>query len=84
MQSIEDCIWSVQGVQRIDRIRAREHGHYILVDIRISVYGTLTVQEGHDLSRMVKYTIMQRHPRVHEVLIHLNPYYTENESGPTY
>jgi cation diffusion facilitator family transporter len=84
MKSLEDCIWSVEGVQRIDRIRAREHGHYILVDIRISVYGTLTVQEGHDLSRKVKHTIMEKHPRVQEVLIHLNPYYEDDDSGPTY
>ncbi|UOF92121.1 cation diffusion facilitator family transporter [Fodinisporobacter ferrooxydans] len=78
IQSLEDLVSSVTGVERIDRIRAREHGHYILVDVRISVLGTLTIQEGHDLSREVKHSIMEKHKRVHEVLIHLNPYYKEN------
>ena len=44
-------IRSVPEVKRIDRLRAREHGHYILVDARLAVSGKLTIQEGHDISR---------------------------------
>jgi cation diffusion facilitator family transporter len=60
-------------VKRIDKIRARENGHYIIVDIRISVPNELSIQEGHDLCRKIKKSIMSRKPRVEEVLIHLNP-----------
>ncbi len=65
-------------VKRIDRIRAREHGHYIVVDIRIGVDATLTIQQGHDISRLMKKNIMHSDPQVTEVLVHLNPWY-ENE-----
>ncbi|WP_010491713.1 cation diffusion facilitator family transporter [Paenibacillus elgii] len=68
-------IITIPQVKRIDRLRAREHGHYILVDLRVSIPGELTVQEGHDISRQIKRAIMERHADVDEVLIHLNPWY---------
>ena len=42
---------TIPEVKRIDRLRAREHGHYILVDLRVGVPGEMTIQEGHDASR---------------------------------
>lgn len=68
-------IKTIPEVKRIDRLRAREHGHYILVDLRVAVPGQLTVQEGHDILREIKETIMDAHQDVDEVLIHLNPWY---------
>ncbi|NEW06655.1 cation transporter [Paenibacillus sp. SYP-B3998] len=70
-------IQEIPLVKRIDRIRAREHGHYILVDARVSIPGELTVQQGHDISREIKKSIMKHHSDVDEVLIHLNPWYKE-------
>ncbi|MBD0382336.1 cation diffusion facilitator family transporter [Paenibacillus sedimenti] len=78
IEQYADLIRSVPEVKRIDRLRAREHGHYILVDARIGVSGTLTIQEGHDISRLIKQKIMDAHNDVDEVLVHLNPWY-ENE-----
>ena len=66
-----------QEVKRIDKIRARELGHYIIVDLRISVDHTKTIKEGHDLSRVIKYALMKKFDNVQEVLIHLNPYFPE-------
>ncbi|MGE7869662.1 cation diffusion facilitator family transporter [Bacillus paramycoides] len=64
-------------IKRIDRMRAREHGHYILIDVRISVPAYLSIQQGHDICREIKSTIMKQDPEVDEVLIHLNPWYEE-------
>ncbi|CAM4089214.1 cation diffusion facilitator family transporter [Bacillus paramycoides] len=64
-------------VKRIDRIRARELGHYILVDVRISVPAYLSIQQGHDICREIKTAIMEQDSEVYEVLIHLNPWYEE-------
>ncbi len=77
LASFTDLIHTIPEVKRIDRLRAREHGHYILVDLRIAVQGELTVQEGHDIIREIKNTIMEAHTDVDEVLIHLNPWYEE-------
>ncbi|WP_210471217.1 cation diffusion facilitator family transporter [Sporosarcina sp. 6E9] len=72
-------ISSIPEVKRIDRLRAREHGHYVLVDLRVGVHGELTVQEGHDIIRKIKQAIKENNHDVDEVLIHLNPWYDEGE-----
>jgi cation diffusion facilitator family transporter len=68
-------VLSVPGVKRIDRLRAREHGQYVLIDVRVSVPAELTVQDGHDIGKQIKQTIMHRYSNVDEVLVHLNPWY---------
>lgn len=80
LDDFQSLILSVPEVKRIDRLRARELGHYILVDLRVSVDANLTIQEGHDIIRKIKRTIIEHHKDVEEVLIHLNPWY-EDESN---
>lgn len=75
LDSFTTLILTIPEVKRIDRLRAREHGHYVLVDLRIAIKGELTVQEGHDIIRKIKTIIMEEHHDVDEVLIHLNPWY---------
>jgi cation diffusion facilitator family transporter len=75
LQGYKDLILTVSSVKRLDRLRAREHGHYILVDVRASIPAELTIQQGHDVSREIKRAIKDKHPDVDEVLIHLNPWY---------
>ncbi|WP_432360032.1 cation diffusion facilitator family transporter [Sporosarcina sp. UB5] len=75
LQEFAALIRTVPEVKRIDRLRAREHGHYVLVDLRIGISGTLTIQEGHDISSKIRNLIKNEHADVDEVLIHLNPWY---------
>jgi cation diffusion facilitator family transporter len=70
-------ISSFSDVKRIDRIRAREHGHYVIVDLRVSIDHDKTIKEGHDLSREIKKVLMHKHDNIEEVLIHLNPYFPD-------
>ncbi|RAP78689.1 cation-efflux pump [Paenibacillus montanisoli] len=82
IEDITEHLREVPEVRRIDRLRAREHGHYVLVDARVAVEATLTIQEGHDIIRTIKQRVMDAHPEVDEVLVHLNPWYEgENDSG---
>lgn len=68
-------IQNFSDVKRIDKIRAREHGHYVLVDVRISIDHFKTIKEGHDLGKEIKKALMDKHDNIKEVLIHLNPYF---------
>lgn len=79
MEDFSSLILSIPEVKRIDRLRAREHGHYILVDLRVAILGNLTIQEGHDILREIKRVIMEKHSDVDEVLVHLNPWYEIEE-----
>ncbi|GIP40870.1 putative transporter YdfM [Paenibacillus sp. J31TS4] len=82
LEAFREIVAAIPEVKRIDRLRAREHGHYILVDVRVSVPAELTIQQGHDVSRHLKTTIMQRHADVGEVLVHLNPWYPDGADEP--
>lgn len=77
LQEYVGVISEFNEVKRIDRIRAREHGHYILMDLRISIDHSKTIKEGHDLSKEIKQTLMGKYDNIQEVLIHLNPYFPE-------
>jgi cation diffusion facilitator family transporter len=75
LADLNKIISQFNDVKRIDRVRAREHGHYIMVDVRISIDHDKTIQEGHDLAKKIKFTLMKKYTNIEEVLIHLNPYY---------
>jgi cation diffusion facilitator family transporter len=78
LQEYINIVSGFPDVKRIDRIRAREHGHYILVDIRISINHFKTIKEGHDLSHAIKMKLMDKNDNIEEVLIHLNPYFPKD------
>ncbi|WP_201001284.1 cation diffusion facilitator family transporter [Paenibacillus glycanilyticus] len=80
LQDYERLVSSIPEVKRIDRIRAREFGQYVMIDVRVGIPGELTIQEGHDVSRKIKQIIHEHHKDVEEVLIHLNPWY-KDDSG---
>lgn len=74
----EALIRTVDHVKRIDRVRAREHGHYIIVDVRVGIPHDYTIQQGHDISRQLKKLIMDYDSDVVEVMIHINPWEPKN------
>lgn len=65
-------------VKRIDELHAREHGHYVIIDLKISVDPHMTVEEGHRVGKRVKKRLM-RHENVRNVLVHINPYFPYDE-----
>ncbi|WP_160722327.1 cation diffusion facilitator family transporter [Bacillus sp. USDA818B3_A] len=79
LQEYIGVIESFPEVRRIDRVRAREHGHYVLVDVRIAIDHFKTIKEGHDLAKLIKQALMDQYDNIHEVLIHLNPYFPEDK-----
>ncbi|USG64091.1 cation diffusion facilitator family transporter [Brevibacillus ruminantium] len=77
------AIEAVEGVMRIDSLRAREHGHYQIVDVKIGVHPLITVEEGHRIGKQVKQTLMNQFSDVRDVFIHVNPYDETNEAPVT-
>lgn len=78
LEEYASLVKSFPQVKRIDRLRARTHGQYILVDVRIGVPADLSIQEGHDVSKSIRQLVMKEDTQVKEVLIHLNPWYEED------
>lgn len=66
-------VMSVPEVKKITELHAREHGHYVIVDLKISVDPYMTVEEGHNVGKKVKAKLME-YAQVQNVFIHINPY----------
>ncbi|MUK87734.1 cation diffusion facilitator family transporter [Ornithinibacillus sp. L9] len=74
-----DTVMNVPGVKRIDELLARNHGHYIVIDIRVSVDPYITVEAGHTISKDVKDALLEHHDDVNKVFVHINPYRPEDD-----
>jgi len=73
-EELVKTVQRVKGVIAVDNLRAREHGHYVVVDVKISVNPRISVMEGHDIGKAVKQQLMKRFIHVSDVFIHVNPY----------
>lgn len=69
---------TIPGVRRIDEIRVRDHGQYVIVDLEIGVDATITVAAGHDIAADVRSSMRQEFARIQDVFVHVNPYYGED------
>ncbi|MGJ9382912.1 cation diffusion facilitator family transporter [Salipaludibacillus sp. CF4.18] len=67
---------AVKGVFLVHELLAREHGHYVIVDIKIAVDPEITVEEGHSIGKEVKGELMED-GYVQDVRVHVNPYSKE-------
>lgn len=70
-----DCVAAANGVLRVDDVRVRDHGQYVLIDVKIAVDADLTVLQGHQIADDVKQRLVYTFDRVQDVLVHVNPYF---------
>jgi len=72
-RSIREAARQVAGVILLEKCLVRKAGFSYYVDLHVTVDGGLSVREGHDIARTVKQAIRSAHPRVNEVLVHIEP-----------
>jgi cation diffusion facilitator family transporter len=73
VEAIRRTARSVRGVEDIEKCFVRKMGFEYFVDIHIIVDGSLPVRTGHDIGHRVKDAIIEAHPRVYDVLTHIEP-----------
>jgi cation diffusion facilitator family transporter len=76
VQSVE----KIPGVIKVDELLAREHGHYVIVDVKIGVDPNISVKDGHAIGKQVKQTLITDFDYVQNVMVHVNPF-TDNFKG---
>lgn len=69
-----DTTLSIEGINQVDELFARTHGSYVIIDLKISVDSKMSVKKGHDIGKSAKITLMQTHPEVSNVFVHINPF----------
>jgi len=70
---IQRQILRIEGVQSVHNLKTRRMGPEALVDVHIQVPGTISVSEGHQIAERVRRHLIDSHPEVSEVLVHVDP-----------
>ncbi|MBN2480117.1 MAG: cation transporter [Bacteroidales bacterium] len=70
---IFDAIEAVEGVHHPHRVRSRNIGHKVMINIDLEVDGDLTLREAHELAHKVEDSIKTRIDNVFDVAIHVEP-----------
>jgi len=61
------------GVEHVEKCLVRKMGYQYFVDMHVEVDPQMTVQRSHDIAHDVKDKIRNHLPRVHDVLVHIEP-----------
>lgn len=69
---LKKIILDNKDVLKINSLYGRVHGHYVIVDLKISVDPYMTVEEGHAIGKRVKSQLLKQ-SHVHDVFVHINP-----------
>lgn len=73
IQAIRAIIEAVPGVEDLHRLRTRQVGHEALADVHILVDHRLSVSEGHQISEVVRQTLVDRIDELGDVTVHIDP-----------
>ncbi|MEA1911590.1 MAG: cation diffusion facilitator family transporter, partial [Spirochaetota bacterium] len=63
----------IAGVRNPHRTRIRKINTMYIIDMDIEVDGTLTVEEGHEISKQVHNCIQNKIENIYDVIIHVEP-----------
>ncbi|NBB95447.1 MAG: cation diffusion facilitator family transporter [Planctomycetes bacterium] len=70
---IEQIVADTDGVRNHHAVRARTLGGRLEMDVHVQVDADLTVYDGHNIATQVRRRIRDAHPRVQEVIVHVEP-----------
>jgi len=74
VSDIENIAKSIQNVRRVQNIRLRKLGPYIIGDMHIEVDGNMTIKEADKLTNEIEEKIKQEFDEVVEFKIRIEPY----------
>lgn len=72
LDSIRQAILSVSGVKALHLLRTRRVGGQALADVHIIVDDRLSVSEGHQISEMVRATLIREITPLTDVMVHID------------
>lgn len=73
IEKMEQIIYSVEGVKRIDELRTRRFASKIYVDLEIAEDGNLTLYNAHKIAEQVHDKIEESFGDVKHCMVHVNP-----------
>lgn len=74
VDEIRSIALNVEGVQRIDLLKSRQHSNKIYCDIEISADPNLTLENSHKIAEEVHDQIEDQIDKIKHCMVHVNPY----------
>jgi len=71
--AIRKTIAMTPGVVGMHELRTRRMAHQVLVDAHVQVNPRISVSEGHRVAETVRQRVLDKHPEVLDVLVHVDP-----------
>jgi cation diffusion facilitator family transporter len=73
-QSLLEAVQKIDGVVSVDEVKAREQGHYIILDVVIRVNPRISVYEGQDVAQRVHRQLTKRFLHVMDTNVKVKPF----------
>ncbi len=73
VDSIRQTLIDTPGVNSLHELRTRRMAHRALVDAHILVNPRISVSEGHSIAERARGRVLETHPSVVDVLVHVDP-----------
>lgn len=73
LHALENDIRNMKNVKGVHKMRTRKLANYIYIDLHLEVDGQLSVTKGHDISEQVKHDLIDKYPKIIDVMVHLEP-----------
>ncbi|WP_026278614.1 MULTISPECIES: cation diffusion facilitator family transporter [unclassified Thioalkalivibrio] len=77
---IHHTIMEVPGVKDAHMLRTRRHGSDVVADVHIQVAPMISVSEGHRIADAVYWAVTQRHERLRDFTVHVDPENDEEQA----
>ena len=74
VQAIAHAAGHVPRVEAVTDVRARWVGHRLHAEVSITVPGSLSVADGHEIAKEVRHQLLHHLPHLGGVTIHVDPY----------
>jgi cation diffusion facilitator family transporter len=78
VQKVRDIAVKVEYVMGIDKCFVRKMGFDYFVDIHVLVDANLPVYKGHEIAHKVKDELMKEYSNISDVLVHIEPYFSDS------
>jgi divalent metal cation (Fe/Co/Zn/Cd) transporter len=71
---MKELVEHIHGVISIEELHALEHGHFLIVEMKICVNPTITVLEGQTIANTIKAQLMKKFTHITDVSVQVMPY----------
>lgn len=73
LDEIKEAAFHAEGVKEVQDVKMRQYGSKFIVDLKVCVNPSITVEEGHGAAARAKENIMKSTQDIQDVLVHVNP-----------